>query len=176
MQDQYQTLVEQSKWQRDNNVTQNKIREPLRELITSHGSLTKALTQLGSDFSVNVLSQKLDLPLFHEQHILNRALHRKAIIRQVELRVDNNLMVFARSILPLSLVEKTQTGLANLGQKPLGHLLFKEGEMRVSKRQFAQTSFQGKSIYARRTPYQYMGSSILVSEFFLPNVEQLLTK
>ena len=81
-----------------------------------------------------------------------------------------------RSILPLSLVEKTQTGLANLGQKPLGHLLFKEGEMRVSKRQFAQTSFQGKCIYARRTPYQYMGSSILVSEFFLPNVEKLLTK
>ena len=176
MQDQYQALVKGLKWQQDNNVTRNKIDQSLKSLVTSKGSLTKELTKLGSTFSVKVLNQKLALPIFHEQQILNRPLNRQAIIRQVELRIDNTTVVFARSVLPLSLIKKTQTGLANLGQKPLGHLLFKKGEMRVSKRQFAEMNYQGKRIYARRTPYQYMGSTILVSEYFLPNIEQLLTK
>ena len=176
MQQQYQALVEQLKWQQDNNVTRNKIDQSIKQMLTTKGSLTKELSKLGSTFSVKVINQQLALPLFHEQQILNRPLNRQAIIRQVELCIDDTTVVFARSILPLSLIKKTQTGLANLGQKPLGHLLFKKGEMRVSKRQFAEMNLQGKRIYARRTPYQYMGSTILVSEYFLPNIEKLLTK
>lgn len=163
----YQGLFKNVKWQFDNNVTRNKISEPLNELITSHGSLTKALTELRNDFSVSVLSQKLELPLYHEQKISKQSLNRQAIVREVELKIEGETVVFARSILPLSLMVKNHSGLANLGQKPLGHLLFRKGQMRVSKRQFCETNIQGKKSHARRTPYDYMGSTILVSEFFL---------
>ena len=172
----YEGLIRKTKWQPDNKVTRNKIDPLINKLVTSNGSLTKSLMELGTELSVNVLSQNLALPLNHEQILLSRPLQKRAIVRQVELNVDENIVVFARSILPLSLIKKTQTGLANLGQKPLGHLLFKKGEMRVSKRQFAIMNHQGRVIFARRTPYEYMDSTILVSEYFLPNVEQLLTK
>ena len=170
MEHQYQALAENSKWRQDNNVSRNKINEPLKTLITTHGSLTKALTELGSDFSVKVLNQRLALPYFHEQKILKNPLSQQAVIREVELILDNQAIVFARSILPISLVSKTQSGLAGLGENPLGHLLFKKGQMRISKRQFSDIEYKGKHNFARRTPYEYMRSTVLVSEFFLPSI------
>ena len=171
---QYQGLIENLKWQPDNNLTRNNIKEPLNKLVTSYGSLTKALTELRNDFSVNVLSQRVELPFYHEQKLIKKPLGRQAVIREVELQIMGESVVFARSILPLSLILKNQSGLADLGKKPLGHLLFKKGQIKVSKRQFCEINFQGKKCQARRTPYEYMGSTILVSEFFLPKIESLL--
>ena len=174
MDSKYQGLTKNLKWQPDNNLTRNNVKAPLNELVTSYGSLTKALTELRNDFSVNVLSQKIELPFYHEQKLVKQELSRQAVIREVELKVAGEAVVFARSILPLSLISKNQSGLANLGKNPLGHLLFRKGQIRVSKRQFCETSFQGENCQARRTPYEYMGSTILVSEFFLSTLSKLL--
>ena len=65
-------------------------------------------------------------------------------------------------------------GLKNLGGTPLGHLLFKDGKMRVSKREFLNLQIKQNTLYARRTPYDYLDSRILVSEFFLPEFNKYL--
>jgi chorismate--pyruvate lyase len=171
----YKALAAQANWWRDNVLSIAKLDPQLSSLVSEKGSLTTALMALSqNNFSVKVLQQSIALPFFHEQRKLGRALSRGALIREVELQLYGESVVFARSIIPLSLVAKGRNGLASIGRKPLGHVLFKDGKIRVSKRDFAQLEYQSDTLFARRTPYDYQGSQILVSEFFLPTIYKYL--
>jgi len=172
----YQQLACNSNWWPDNPVSLAKLDQRMVPWAKDRGSLTSALTDLGQgDFHVKVLSQRITLPYFHEQRKLARRLSKAAMIRrEVELYVCGQPVVYARSIIPLDLVSKGRSGLANIGRTPLGHLLFKNGKIRVSKREFARLVVDEKSIVARRTPYDYQGSRVLVAEFFLPRFQTLL--
>jgi chorismate--pyruvate lyase len=171
----YNYLACQSTWWPDNALSIAKLNPKIALLASDKGSLTSALVDISdNNFSVKVLEQVIKLPFFHEQLELQRPLSRAAMIREVELQLYGETAVFARSIIPLSLVSKGRNGLASLGRTPLGHLLFKDGQIRESRRQFSQTSYQGDQVAARRTPYDYQGSQILVSEFFLPAIYKYL--
>ncbi|MFT6034021.1 MAG: chorismate--pyruvate lyase [Arenicella sp.] len=176
----YKALATHSNWWPDNALSIAKIDSKLVFLACEKGSLTAALVALSDqNFSVKVVRQRIARPYFHEQLKLNRPLSRGALIREVELQLYGESVVFARSIIPLSLITNSQNGLANLGQTPLGHLLFKNGKIRVSKRQFSRpshtmTTDKQCTVSARRTPYDYQGSQILVSEFFLPQIYKYL--
>jgi len=157
------------KWQPDNSLSRSFLPSTLMPWLTDQGSLTAALTALSNGtFEVTVLSQKLAVPLISEQSKLGRQHHLISLVREVNLCINNEPVVYARSVIPLSLSGRGAGGLATLGQTPLGHLLFKNGRMRISRRDFAKTSLAAKPIYARRTPYDYLGKQLLVSEFFLP--------
>lgn len=175
MHNQYQPLTQNPIWLRDTANAVGRMDPMLRGLVTDKGSLTANLVALSEgEFEVNVLRQCITLPYFHEQRKLQRPLARAAMIREVELMVHQIPVVFARSVVPLKLVSKGRGGLANLGRTPLGHLLFKNGRIRVSKREFSMPYFADQRITARRTPYDYQGSTILVSEFFLPTIAELI--
>ena len=147
---------------------------PYKNLVLSEGSLTKSLIELCDDFSVNVLAQQTDIPFLHEQQLLNNDEQKQAVIRQVELVLKGQPVVYARSILPIELMENASSGLSNLGKNPLGHLLFKQGQIKSTQRQYAECKFKGEQSLSRRTPYQYLGSKVLVSEFFLPAIGNFL--
>ena len=175
MQKDYNRLARHSRWRADNVISRNQLPQPLQGLVIDKGSLTALLVELSDgDFKVHVLAQRLSIPLFHEQQKLQRPEHRVAMVREVELLVGNEPVVYARSIIPAQLLTKNRGGLANLGNTPLGHLLFRDGRMRISRREFATIDIGQKRIYARRTPYDYQGSQILVSEFFLPALRKYL--
>jgi len=167
----YSGLSPSSFWCADNTLSQRSLDDTLRPWITNKGSLTAALTELsGGSFSVSVLQQGFAIPQWHEQRKLSRPLTRAAMIRQVELKIHGEAVIYARSIIPLALVLKGRRGIANLGQTPLGHVLFKDGNIRVSKREFAEFKFGIHKVPARRTPYDYQSSRVLVTEFFLPSL------
>jgi len=171
----YQGLAQSSNWWADNANSIDKLDQPLRAWATDKGSLTSSLMELSNgDFRVNVLQQAIGLPYFHEQIKLARPLHKAAMIREVELVLAGQVAVFARSVIPLSLARGGLNSLASIGGTPLGHLLFKDGRIRVSKREFTQLKLDNDYIVARRTPYDYEGSRILVAEFFLPNFLRFL--
>ena len=175
MQINYKVLAGNQNWFVDNPLTRSAIPSNLNGLVVDKGSLTKSLINLSDDtFEVTVLSQKLTLPYFHEQKKLIKPLYHWSMVREVELKIHDEAVVFARSIIPLSLIKNKQNGLANLGQKPLGHLLFRYGQTHISKREYAYLRTDKAAVYARRTPYQYQGSTILVSEFFLPALDKYL--
>jgi len=96
------------------------------------------------------------------------------MIREVELKIHDTPVVFARSILPLALISNGRNGLANLGRTPLGHLLFKNGRIRVSKRQVTVAELNEQTVVARRTPYDFQGDTILVSEYFLHDLKAFI--
>lgn len=171
----YRPLGLHSNWWPDSPLGRSKLDPMTAPWLTHKGSLTAALIGLGDDsFQVNVLRQSIALPYWHEQQKLATPLSRAAMIREVELQIYNVPVVFARSIVPLALVSRGKNGLGNLGRTPLGHLLFKDGQIRVSKREFAQISTPSANVTARRTPYDYHGSTILVSEFFLPSFKNFI--
>jgi len=165
----YTNLRYSSPWRADTFLSQRLLPRRIRPWVVDRGSLTAALTKLSNgEFQVNVLDQRIAIPCWHEQRKLKQPLSHAAMIRQVELKIYGEAVVYARSIIPLALAFKGRTGLAHLGRTPLGHLLFKDGKIRVSKREFADVRIDNTAIYARRTPYDYQDSRILVAEFFLP--------
>ena len=171
----YSLLGRHDHWLADNSYSISRQPERLKPLVNHKGSLTSVLIALADgDFEVNLLGQKISLPYYHEQIKLRRPLYKAAMVREVELVIGGVAVVYARSIVPLNLVSKGKSGLANLGRTPLGHLLFKDGKIRVSKREFATIDYNGTNITARRTPYDYQGSVILVAEFFLPSIEKFI--
>jgi chorismate--pyruvate lyase len=170
----YKTLSKHPVWCPDNPLSVAKLDQRLRTLVCHKTSLTAALVAINSSFCVNIVRQQVFVPCFHEQQALGRPISRAALVREVELQFRGEAVVFARSIIPLSLLNKGGNSLANLGRTPLGHLLFKDGKIRVSKREFAKLDFAQGPVTARRTPYDYQGSQILVSEFFLPAIFQYI--
>lgn len=175
MKNAYNALAAHYLWQLENKHSVSHLDSRLTKLACGNGSLTAALVALSNNnFAVKLIRQELSLPYFHEQIKLGRPLARAAMIREVELQLFGESVLYARSVIPLSLMKKGRNGLVNLGRTPLGHLLFKDGKMRVSKREFTTLKFEQTYVTARRTPYDYQGSQILVSEFFLPSIYRYL--
>lgn len=173
--DSYSNWPRAAAWSIDSPLSESKIPPALRSLVTDRGSLTQALQLIDANsFEVRVLCQRLARPYFHEQLKLGRKLEHAALIREVELCLFGMAVVYARSIIPLGLLRQGQRGLAGLGKKPLGEVLFSGGNIRVSKREYLFFDLNGQLQVARRTPYDYQDHTILVSEFFLPSLESLV--
>ena len=173
----YKKLSEHSDWWPDTIKNQQKVPNYLAAWLLDKGSLTAALTQLsGGNFCVELKRQVIGKVYLHEEQKLSLQKNQQGLIREVELHIHNQAVVFARSIIPIELTGDRLGSLENLGNKPLGHLLFKDGNIRVSKREFAEIKTDEKIIFARRTPYDYEDQQILVSEFFLPEFEQHIKK
>ena len=169
MQDLYSRLAKDSKWYSEKHPAVTAIAGDWRNWLHSRVSLTERLIAFsGNHFEVRVLSQRWGKPLLHEARSLNISMHLAVRIREVELVCGGVPMVFARSIMPLQVFLDQRHVLANIGTRPLGHLLFKDGQMRASKRSVSiYLAEQGVVVYGRNTPYRYAQKEILVSEFFI---------
>ena len=169
MQDLYSRLAKDSKWYSEKHPAVTSVSEGWRNWLYSRASLTERLIAFSGDqFEVRVLSQRWGKPFLHEANSLNIPMHIAVRIREVELYCNGEAMVFARSVMPLQVFLDQRHVLANIGTRPLGHLLFKDGQIRVSKRSVSlYQSEQGSVVYGRSTPYRYADKEILVSEFFI---------
>lgn len=169
MQDLYSRLAQESKWYSEKHPSVTAVSQDWREWLHSRASLTERLIAFSGDqFEVRVLSQRWGKPLLHEANSLNIPMHLAVRIREVELNCNGMPMVFARTVMPLQVFLDQRHVLANIGTRPLGHLLFKDGQMRASKRSVsAYQTGPGSVVYGRSTPYRYADKEILVSEFFI---------
>jgi chorismate--pyruvate lyase len=114
--------------------------------------------------SIQVLTDKNQLVLNDEQDLFQRSFSR-CRVREVYLCIDDIPVVFARSILPTSSSTGINRDLLQIGNRPLGEVLFKNGKAPILLRQVTEIAHIG---FGRRTLYQLRGHPILISEFFLP--------
>ena len=165
----YSSLVGDSIWYPDHHPRISSISAKKGEWLLDKGSLTEKLVAYSAgNFRVNVLAQYWGLPNLHEAVRLNIPHYLAVRVREVELYVNDKAAVFARSIMPLKIYLQQRHTLQNIGTKPLGLLLFKDGRIRVSKRYVSVLDRgPGDQVYGRSTPYQYYGGEILVSEYFI---------
>ena len=142
-------------------------------------SLTKRLQQrCPHSFQVELLSQSVRKPTLNESYALSIPYGKSALIREVILHCGDQAVVYARTVIPLSTLTGAQLSYANLGNRPLGAMLFSDrtmrrGEVEVATLKpndalYANTRCKNETIWGRRSVFCVGGKPLLVSEFFLP--------
>ena len=154
----------------------------LRRWLLDTGSLTERLQECCDNFSLTRLGQG-EVPLYaNEKRWLPTASQKSWQIREVVLYGDGAPWVFARSVLPETLITSE---LANLGTQPLGVRLFNDDRFirsnfelcevpasafDFSNRQIEQSDGpQQTMLWGRRSRFHMGNDYIIVAEIFLPD-------
>ena len=136
----------------------NTVPKKVAKWLNDEASLTAKLKQQFSDFSVNVLSQEQAQPYAHEIEIMNT--EEQCVVREVELLGNNQVVVFARSVIPLTHDTKK---ILSIGSKPLGEVLFNDASITRGPMQITHTD----ATWGRRSTFTIGNTKLLVSEFFM---------
>ena len=157
---------------------------PLHAWLTSRGSLTARLKAHVADFNLLRLKQLSQLPNTDERRELGLRRGELAIVREVLLRNNERVLVFAHSLVMPRDLRGAWRGLSRLGSRPLAEMLFNDPTvvrlpMEYRKidvrhplyrraRQVAPVAATG--VWARRSVFLKQGRPLLVTEVFLNNM------
>jgi chorismate lyase len=174
-----------SYWFRESAVSARHLNAEVVSWLTDQGSLTRRLqNRCGDGFSVRVLNQQWVRPGIDEARLLQIHPGRLVLLRQVQLLCADKVLVYARSVIPLSTLRGRHRRLQHLGNKPLGEYLFANPSLRRKQLQLAtilrnnplfsialsSSQQQCSRIWGRRSLFTLDGRSLLVSEYFLPEL------
>lgn len=134
------------------------VSETVMHWLDDDQSLTAKLKNKFDDFSVNVVSQTQLEPHKNESDVLGFT--GSSVIREVELLGNAQVMVLARSVIPITNDTKD---LLMIGSKPLGEVLFNDSSITRGPLQITHTG----STWGRRSTFTIGSTKLLVSEFFL---------
>ena len=155
--------------------------------LKESGSLTKAVVNAcDGRFNLHLRGQRWRRGYASERELLGMRQGAHGLIREVELRCNESVWVFARTLIPASSFRGRAKRLARLRNKPLGAVLFADKSTqrvlsevaRITPRHAlyhaATVNLVDKpsEIWGRRAIYRYAGQSILVNEIFLPAIPE----
>ena len=133
---------------------------------------------------MRVLGQHWSRAEVNEARLLKIPQRQRVLRRQVQLLCDKKIYVYAHSIIPLKTLTGKHRRLYHLGEKPLGGYLFANPSLKRSHQQLACITHksplfdialsgsrkQCDHIWGRRSMFTIDQKSLLVSEFFLPDL------
>lgn len=169
------------KWQDHN----KHIPESISAWLLHKSSMTKKLRAITKqEFNVNVLFHGRKKARVDERNFLNISKDEPVIVREVELSCDQNVCIYARSVFPLSSLTEKYSEIKNLGNKPLGDVIFNDPNLQREPFQIAclgpghidfakavRTLNQAPDeLWARRSIFRLDDKPILVTEIFLPTL------
>jgi len=105
-----------------------------------------------------------------------------ALVREVFLCCNDKPLVYARTVIPSTTLQGAQRLYANMGNRPLGAMLFADRTMRREAVQVAILSASDEAnqyadtdepVWGRRSVFRVAGKPLLVSEYFLPEILKL---
>ena len=169
------------RWHRKEMLFNNAVPVEAASWLFNSSSLTKRLIQrCPKKFSVKLVEQKVKRPSLDESRELNIRLGRSALIREVFLYCGDRPVVYARTVIPLNTLSGAQNCYSNLGNRPLGAMLFSDRTMRRDKVEITTLDTSqlstpdmfsdDETIWGRRSVFHVGGKPLLVCEFFLPDV------
>lgn len=160
------------------------ISEYLLNWLVEPSSLTARLKRHCREFRVEVLGQQIELCQSHEANDMIKV-GQQVLSREVLLYCDNVPQVFARSLLPLSTLTDEEQELAELGDKPLGQVLFNNPTLErknLTIATFDQNSTVGQfvkslsidveaefTMWGRSSLFFVHHKPLMVAEVFLPH-------
>ena len=149
---------------------------PLKAWLRHRGSLSLRLRALGGEFGVRVVFEG-GAPLRRDEAALLRLLPgRKVRVREVELSLDGEVLVAARTFWAQPSLPAPWRQLARLGNRPLGEALFTDPTVHRLALQFRRENTSWGPGLARRSPFVRHGAILVVSETFLPALQQRLCR
>lgn len=141
----------------------------LRDWLSDPGSLTARLRHHGS-FRVAPGASWIGPPTADERTLLGHTGRRFALIREVMLLLDEEPVVEARSVLPLTSLRNGNRSLASMGSRSLGSELYHHPVAcrdRVWARYGLTPAGRGPC-WGRQSRFLKRGRPLLVAEYFLP--------
>lgn len=151
--------------------------------LADQGSLTRAVVgACAGRFHVALLQQGWGRPLTGEARLLMVPGTAATMVREVKLLCDDEVQVFARTLIPATSLRGRTRRLAHLRERPLGAVLFADPATRRRRIELARltarhTLFRSAcshlekppaALWGRRTLFEYAGHPLLVNEIFLP--------
>jgi len=169
-------------WLSMTNIPAATLSPDLAAWLGDRGSMTQRLKENAKHVNVHVLQHEWQSVDESDATFLNIPSQSQAIIREVILYGDEQPLIYAVSIFPESIVKETEKQLLELGDKPLGEVLFSHpdihrGDIEIAKldEKQASTLFEKihltapkQSLWARRSTFEYHGKNLSVLEVFLP--------
>lgn len=143
--------------------------------LTDRGSLTQHLLNAShGNFRVEVVRQGWARPTRSEALELGISLRQLALIREVRLIGNDQVWVYARSIIPASTITGRERQLHHVGNRSLGSILFSDATMRRGPLQISCLKLTDQEqVWARRSTFFLSGKPLLVCEVFLPALQQV---
>ena len=143
--------------------------------LTDRASLTQHLITASQDhFRVEVVRQGWARPTRSEAQELGIPMRQLALIREVHLLGNDQVWVYARSIIPASTITGRERQLSHVGNRSLGTILFTDPTMRRGPLQITRLKLTNQQkVWARRSTFFLSGKPLLVCEVFLPALEQV---
>ena len=173
-------MKSKQRWYRRHQLFNHSIDPALLTWLFDASSLTSRLVSLcGSGFSVQVISQKYQAMDSTEASAMKLKNGHAALVRQVLLCCNGKPLVYARTVIPVTTIQGAQRRYANMGNRPLGAMLFADRTMRRESVEVAmlpathganQYTDSNASIWGRRSVFRVSGKPLLVSEYFLPEL------
>ncbi len=153
----------------------------LKDWLLDLTSLTARLKSHCDVFRVDVVGQHIECCQAHEA---NEAIKEgeDVLVREVVLFCDDVPHVFARSLLPLTSLTGNERKLANLGEQPLGQVLFNNPKLHREILQLAELEPTQRvcelalmlnctvehNLWGRRSLFTIDNKPLMVAEIFLP--------
>ncbi|NOU52382.1 chorismate lyase [Pseudoalteromonas sp. JBTF-M23] len=148
-------------------------------IILDSGSLTSCLKKQSTDFRVDVLQEQWIAATQEHQRLLGQYCTQLQC-REVLLVCDDVARVYAQSWIN---TQAADLGVRQLGNKPLGEVLFQDKSWQRSALEVAQIDYPNalapllkdlqlseQRLYARRRVFTHQDAKIMVCEVFLPKV------
>lgn len=133
-------------------------------------STTQRVKSIAGGFCVRVLMQAWLLPSHSEASLLGIPQYEVALIREVELSCGDEVWMYGRSVFPNNTLTGKEKRLYKLGNQPLGEVLFADPTMRRSDFELARLA----NLWARRSVFYLSEKPLLLTEIFLPVMENYL--
>ncbi|MDF2867090.1 MAG: chorismate--pyruvate lyase [Gammaproteobacteria bacterium] len=171
-------------WQSYKSISMASMPEAVRERLLDSGSLTCYLEQHAQkSFNVEVVNTGWLYAKPSEVQYLGIHPREKIWVREVFLRCDRNIKVYAWSVFPESTITGKYKGLQRLGSKPLGKILFNQSNVIRSEFEIAQIANdhplyqkitrelhnKPEFLWARRSVFKLDDKPLLVNEVFMPS-------
>lgn len=138
--------------------------------LQNQSSLTqRLLAHSQGEFAVQVLSERMAQISPEECLLLGIRRGSMGLIREVNLLCYGKACVYAKSIIPIQTLVGWQRRLLTLGNLPLGQFLFSSPYLKRHQVDILPLACNLKA-WGRRTRFDVQYGSVLVSEYFLPEL------
>ncbi len=149
--------------------TYNKIKlqvsDEIKSWLLEKGPITKRIKSV-KNFRLELIQDEVSDVEKVEKDFLNSH-SRKIRVREVVLYGNSEPMVFARTIIPNTTIEKGFAELGTLGKSPLGDILFKKDIFTKENVSYASFEYKKKVFWGRKTKYTVKNLPFSVMDVFL---------
>lgn len=158
----------------------------LHEFLFQSGSLSRSIEECcRGTFNIELKNESWSAPMSDENQLLALIDNEITFIRESWLKCDNKRLVYARTVIPRITFEGESQELMELGNKPLGNILFSDNKtyrtnMRYAKiplhcdlhKQATMDTDIVTELWGRQSLFYINNNPLLVTEVFLPTISE----